>query len=81
MCPTVQIRFVCLIGSRLQQKEGKIYAVLFGFQKTGGGYRENPLTFHTEKLRGEGYNQAFLIFKKFFELRTDSCDPLVDRLL
>ena len=35
-------------------------AVLFGFQRTGGGYRESPLTFHVEKLRG--LQPSFLIF-------------------
>lgn len=45
---------------RRRQKEGKGCAVLFGFQRTGGGYRESPLTFHAEKLRG--LQPSFLIF-------------------
>lgn len=56
--PSVRMRrTVRLIGRvayrfRRRQKEGKECAVLFGFQRTGGGYRESPLTFHAEKLRG-----------------------------
>ena len=46
-------------------------AVLFGFQRTGGGYRESPLTFHAEKLRG--LQPSFLIFFKIFELCSDFC--------
>lgn len=56
--PTQKV--VWLIGSRRRQKEGKGCAVLFGFQRTGGGYRESPLTFHAEKLRG--LQPSFLIF-------------------
>ena len=56
--PTQKV--VWLIGSRRRQKEGKGCAVLFGFQRTGGGYRESPLTFHAEKLRG--LQPIFLIF-------------------
>lgn len=39
-------------------------AVLFGFQRTGGGYRESPLTFRDEKLRG--LQQSFFNFLKDF---------------
>ena len=42
-------------------------AVLFGFQRTGGGYRESPLTFHAEKLRG--LQPSFFNFLKDFCLR------------
>ena len=56
--PTQKV--VWLIGSRRRQKEGKGCAVLFSFQRTGGGYRESPLTFHAEKLRG--LQPSFLIF-------------------
>ena len=45
--PTQKV--VWLIGSRRRQKEGKGCAVLFDFQRTGGGYRESPLTFHAER--------------------------------
>ncbi len=38
--PTQKV--VWLIGSRRRQKEGKGCAVLFSFQRTGGGYRESP---------------------------------------
>ena len=64
--PSVRMRrTVRLIGRvayrfRRWQKEGKGCAVLFGFQRTGGGYRESPLTFHAEKLRG--LQPIFLIF-------------------
>ena len=64
--PSVRMRrTVRLIGRvayrfRRWQKEGKGCAVLFGFQRTGGGYRESPLTFHAEKLRG--LQPSFLIF-------------------
>ena len=64
--PSVRMRRpVRLIGRvayrfRRRQKEGKECAVLFGCQRTGGGYRESPLTFHAEKLRGLQPN--FLIF-------------------
>ena len=64
--PSVRMRrTVRLIGRvsyrfRRRQKEGKGCAVLFGFQRTGGGYRESPLTFHAEKLRG--LQPSFLIF-------------------
>ena len=64
--PSVRMRrTVRLIGRvayrfRRRQKEGKECAVLFGFQRTGGGYRESPLTFSAEKARGLQPN--FLIF-------------------
>lgn len=57
---------------RRRQKEGKECAVLFGFQRTGGGYRESPLTFHAEKLRG--LCAKILNFHKFFYFHKDSAD-------
>ena len=68
--PTQKV--VWLIGSRRRQKEGKGCAVLFGFQRTGGGYRESPLTFHAEKLRG--LCAKILNFHKFFYFHKDSAD-------
>lgn len=53
--PSVRMhRTVRLIGRvahrfRRRQKEGKECAVQFSFQRTGGGYRESPLTFHGKK--------------------------------
>ena len=64
--PSVRMRRpVRLIGRvayrfRRRQKEGKECAVLFGCQRTSRGYRESPLTFHAEKLRG--LQPSFLIF-------------------
>lgn len=40
-----------LLGTK-KLRPTKGCAVLFGFQRTGGDYRESPLTFHVEKLRG-----------------------------
>ena len=60
--PTQKV--VWLIGSRRRQKEGKGCAVLFSFQRTGGGYRESPPHFPCRKV--EGATTKFFNFLKDF---------------